>query len=237
MHGGGPRASAIVDHIASHAADVVVVTEFRAGARNGELRSRIEDAGFSTVHMPKTEGDENSVLIATRRKSKAVKLHPAPIDRHRIVACTLDGLTIAGAYFAMGKDKASLFDYLLSQPEELSGDSIVVGDFNTGIHRLDEAGATFDCEARFRRLSDAGFVDLWRKANGSDRQEYSWYSRGHQNGFRIDHIFGRGAAIERMQNCTYEHGTRDAISDHSALIVKQDNKKSLYITFCCLSHI
>ena len=67
-------------------------------------------------------------------------------------------------------------------------DCVLLGDFNTGRHRLDETGATFRQTANLGRLSALGYVDAWRAVNPNKR-DASWVSRA-GNGFRIDHFFG-----------------------------------------------
>ena len=147
-----------------------------------------------------------------------VTTKPAEADQNRIVACRVGSLTIAGVYFALNHQKASLFDYLLAKPAELGDDYLIIGDFNTGRHRVDEVGATFFCEDRFAALPAAGFHDLWRQSNGEEAREFSWAS--HRGGnFRLDHAFGSPKAAARLIDCSYDHSTRPGLTDHSALVV------------------
>ena len=162
---------------------------------------------------------QNGVVVFSRSPAMAVTMNPLEPDRHRIVACRLGSFTIAGVYFALNNHKASLFDYLLSKPAELGDDFLVIGDFNTGRHKLDEVGTTFRCADRFKSLPSAGFQDLWRHSNGDEAREFSWAS--HRGGnFRLDHAFGSRTAATRLQDCKYDHSTRPSLTDHSALIVK-----------------
>ena len=85
-------------------------------------------------------------------------------------------MNVAGVYFASQKTKASLFDFILSNPPALSGETLIIGDFNTGLHRQDEAGATFVCTNRFERLPEIGLSDLWRRSHGPNAREYTWTS-------------------------------------------------------------
>lgn len=127
-------------------------------------------------------------------------------------------MVVAGVYFDQNRDKASLFDYLLSRPPALGEDCLLVGDWNTGLHGLDEPGATFACADRFALMEQRGYVDLWRRRHGPDAREVSWLSaRG--AGYRIDHAFATAPVSERVTRCDYDHSTRGAITDHSGLIV------------------
>ncbi len=93
----------------------------------------------------------------------------------------------------------------------------MIGDLNTGLHRLDEAGATFHCAAAFAALPKAGWDDAWRLCNGAAR-EFSWFSAA-GNGFRIDHAFASCDLAGRIVAASYDHSAREGLTDHSALMV------------------
>lgn len=217
-HGGASRVSGICSYLHSADADVLVLTEFRRNRAGEVIVGAMKAAGYDTVHQLRSEPKENSVVILTRRRSKPVKLAPAPVDARRIVACDIEGLVIAGVYFTQQKAKASLFDFLLAAPPELDN-ALVIGDFNAGRHHADEAGATFHCADRFTRLEERGYRDLWRAQWGQEAREFSWVSpRG--GGFRIDYAFATEGVVKRVTDCRYDHGTRPRITDHSAMIVE-----------------
>ena len=64
--------------------------------------------------------------------------------------------------------------------------------------------------------------DLWRRTNG-DAREYTWASMRNGeivNEFRLDHALANDRFVERFDpRCRYDHGTRPAFSDHSAVVV------------------
>jgi exonuclease III len=100
---------------------------------------------------------------------------------------------------------------------------LLVGDWNTGAHRLDEKGKTYVCAEHFLKLAAMGWTDLWRDHNPG-ATEWTWYStlkggaRG--NGFRLDHAFATPSLRPRVTACRYSHVEREArISDHSVVIV------------------
>jgi exonuclease III len=101
---------------------------------------------------------------------------------------------------------------------------LLVGDWNTGLHRLDETGKAFVCAEHFGKLSTLGWTDMWRHHHPGET-EWTWYSklkggvRG--NGFRLDHAFATPSLMRRITSCRYSHAPREAgVSDHSALIVE-----------------
>jgi exodeoxyribonuclease III len=217
--GGGPRIGRLADYLCDSDADVVVACEFVPGPRGETLNARLGAAGFLSFHLPARPRGRYTVLLATRRRSTAVDPDVAPADQGRLVAARCGEVTVAGVYFNQNRDKASLFDFLLSRPPFLGGEGMVIGDWNTGLRRIDEPGATFACADRFEMMERRGYVDLWRRQHGSDAREVSWVSTNGL-GYRIDHAFGTGPLAERVLRCDYDHSTRGDISDHSALIVE-----------------
>ena len=217
--GGGPRIDRLADYLCACEADVVVAGEFVPGPRGDALTGRLAAAGFASQHVPDKPAGRYTVLLATRPRTAAVKTEVAPIDRGRMVAARCGELVIAGVYFSSGKEKASLFDYLLSRAPVLGEASLVIGDWNTGLRRIDEPGATFFCADRFELMEKRGWVDLWRRQQGPESREVSWIStRG--TGYRIDHAFATPPVAGRLVSCRYDHTTRPELSDHSALIVE-----------------
>ena len=103
--------------------------------------------------------------------------------------------------------------------EYLQQKTLLIGDFNTGRFHEDEAGATFACSDRFEALLGQGWVDTWRSRNPEAR-EFSWYSRGWNNGFRLDQALASPSLDAQIKAVSYSHPEREAgISDHSMMIV------------------
>lgn len=217
-HGGANRIKRIGDYLLRNEADVIVLTEYRNNSSGAVLNDQLTAAGFQGFFAPADDPRKNRVAIFSPASASAVTMSPSAGDTHRIVACEVGGLTVVGVYFAQLSAKASLFDYLNERPTPLQGDALVIGDFNTGLHFLDETGATFHCADRFQKMGERGYSDLWRLQHGGDAREFSWMSN-QNNGFRIDHAMGTGAIPSRTISCYYDHTTRSELTDHSALWV------------------
>jgi exonuclease III len=96
--------------------------------------------------------------------------------------------------------------------------AVLIGDFNTGKHRVDELGATFVLSECLDALERRGWVDAWRLRNGDTRAS-SWFSSA-GNGFRIDHAFVTRVLVTGLVDARYSDAERAAgLSDHAALVV------------------
>ena len=97
--------------------------------------------------------------------------------------------------------------------------TLLVGDFNTGVHLEDEVGRTFFCATEFSALLTSGWVDAWRAEHGS-RRAYTWFSRS-GNGFRVDHMLASPPIAARLSSVRYSHEERmTGLSDHSLMVAE-----------------
>jgi exodeoxyribonuclease III len=219
--GGGTRLARIAAALALHAADVLVLTEYRSGAAGVGLRALLRDMGYVWLSLVEPPGISNGVLIAARRKPGSV----AHVCEHvpepwRMLTMTIDRIRLFGIYMPNLKAKIPYWEALIDAAgPHAARHAIAIGDFNTCRAFLDEPGAT-DVTARFLdRIQDAGFRDVWRD-RFPDGREFSWYShRG--NGFRVDHAFASPGLSRRIGAIHYSHAERvSGLSDHSALLVE-----------------
>jgi len=217
-HGGADRVRRIADYLLENEAEIIVLTEFRENSSGALLTDRLTATGLQRFVAPAQDARKNRVALFAPSSARALPVSPEDEDAHRIVACEVNGVAIAGVYFAQLAQKATLFDYLNKRLPPLHEDVLVIGDFNTGLHYLDEPGATFACADQFQKMGERGYSDLWRRAHGEGAREYSWMS-SQRNGFRIDHAMGTGTIPSRTVACYYDHDTRRDFTDHSALWV------------------
>jgi exodeoxyribonuclease III len=219
QHGGGRRTSQILNYLEARNPDVAVLTEFRHLSRNSALVTGLAALGYGHLISAPAATVVNTVAIVSRHSMTQIPLDPAESDRARVVGCALQGVTIIGVYFAGKLEKQSLFEFLMGANQIRSSRCILIGDFNTGLHRCDEAGATFFCTDAFASLQTVGWTDLWRLQHGLEAREFSWYSRA-GNGFRIDHAFGSPLLVPHVRSCAYDHSTRNSLTDHSAMFLE-----------------
>lgn len=219
-HGGGSRISGLLNYLQSCEADIIICSEFRQNRRGGDISSNLRDRGYSLFRSNSATANQNSVAMFSRIHAMPFSLANGSIsERHRVVAVEACGIEVVGVYFAQGKEKAVLYSELIGDFSNITRPRLLIGDFNTGLHQLDEAGRTFFCEQQFRELSRTLYVDVWRSKNGDEHREYSWASsRGGE--FRIDHALCTPDLLDRVRACHYDHGVRGVLTDHSALIVE-----------------
>ena len=115
---------------------------------------------------------------------------------------------------------------------------MLIGDFNTGLHYIDEIGATLSCADEMLKLIEMGWCDAFRKCYPKSIV-HSWWSHkndGSRNGFRLDHAFVTPVLREHIISCKYINKIDDyllvdnysrypktannPISDHAGLIVQ-----------------
>lgn len=220
-YGGGKRQHEIVEWLLDMKADVLVLTEWRAGSAT--IAFELARSGYGRSEVLRDGGLANGVALFSRGDHAAVRATPATADRGELVMARSEGLCILGAYFPQRQAKADFFSRCVELVSEEAGPLLLIGDLNTGSNTLDiePGGARFHCERDFCELcSRHGLVDLWRHRHGKDRRGWTW--RSSKNGFRIDHAFGNRAFLQAFPDfrCEIDHSPRESgISDHSALIV------------------
>jgi exonuclease III len=236
QHGGGARLERIVEEISAYDPDVVAVTEFRQRPGIG-LCAALKDRGLVYAATTNPTGNQNGIAVFSRVRLHCAHKRPAPRDyRARWLDVNLldDGFGIGVLHImAAGSSKTHPMNIakvqfwnavLRAAKARIHEPFLLIGDWNTGAHRVDEAGKTYVCSEHFCRLSDLGWTDIWRLHNPS-RTEWTWYStlkggvRG--NGFRLDHAFATPPLMPRITGCEYSHREREArVSDHSMVIVE-----------------
>ena len=225
QHGGGRRTRAIADALLAAEPDVVVLSEFHPSPAGCELLDLLYKAGLTEhAHGERAATDyPNSVAVASRLPLTDARF-PLPTtsaNRQRILEVGVGGLTLSAVYFPLGRPKVTFWrdEFLPYAASRIEQPCLLVGDWNSGRHHLDEAGATLDGAAEFEAMTDTGWVDGWRSLH-PDGREYTWYST-HGNGFRLDHAFLSPSLAPRLLSSVYRHETRaSGVSDHSALVVE-----------------
>ena len=210
QHGGGRRIAPIIEFLTQLNADLIVLTEYHLDDKN--LGKQLVELGYQHQVAGSTLPKENSVLIVSKEPFEVLSAS------QRIVSVRLKELVLFGVYFPQGDEKYPVYKKLKTEVKEAGSSVLVLGDFNTGLHYIDEAGKTFACADSFESLKDVGLVDSWRTRHPAAK-EFSWFS-SQGNGFRIDHAFCSLLLDQKVSNIEYIHTPREMkITDHSSLAV------------------
>lgn len=214
--GGGTRIDGLFDYLDRQSSDVFLFQEFRDNRAGQRLIKHLADKGFE-CHCPVgINSTQNTVLIAAKAL-EPVQLDSPP-NQWSIAAARIGCITLFNVYFPQKQEKRAVYDWFLKSVGGFKN-TVLIGDFNTGRNDIDLQGdSKFFCESDFRKLSGDALVDVYRHLKG-DMREYSWYSST-GNGFRIDHVLCTHDLLSRMHDVNYQHVTRDALTDHSAVEVE-----------------
>jgi len=206
QHGGGRRTAAIVEFLAQSNADAIVLSEYQLDDKN--LGQQLMELGYRHQIAGSTLPKENSVLIVAKEPFDVIGVS------QRIVSVRLNQLVLFGVYFPQREEKYPVFKALKNGVKAAGSSVIIIGDFNTGLHYIDEAGKTFICADSFESLQDVGLIDSWRSRHPTTK-EFSWFS-SQGNGFRIDHAFCTESLDQEVSAIEYIHvSVRSAPSSHS----------------------
>ncbi len=229
LHGGSARRMPeITLRLLDHAPDIAVLTEFRASI-GGQVAGVLADHGLTHQRRSPAAPDRNGILIASRFELAAPAAAvggPCPLPAKWAEADVPRlGLTLAGVHVpddSRPTERAAYWQFLVEYARvHGTGSCIVMGDFNSGRHRVDEAGATFGSTALLGTFCTLGFRDTYRESHPQGR-ETSWVS--HEGaGFRVDHAFVSKSLLPRVVGVRYSQSERlERVSDHSILLLEME---------------
>ncbi|MEM7099109.1 MAG: endonuclease/exonuclease/phosphatase family protein [Pseudomonadota bacterium] len=231
--GGGVRVDAIADALLDWRGDAIVLSEFRATQASSTLAQALSAQGYpfqiDTTHQVKHGG--NALLIAAREPIRKVGLRRYPTEPGRWCAVRLQKtrLVICGLHVPnqhTGR-KPKFHDEVLALMQRWrGGPAIIAGDTNSGRIGEDEETSIFNQRTTswFDEIHNAGWADAFRLKYGM-RREFTWYSPGHDNGFRLDQAFVSPRLTDCVADCQHiwaggrDDTRRDRVSDHAAVIV------------------
>ena len=140
LQGGGRRAGDIVKTIAAHAPDIVTLQEFRRGSGEAEITAGLKKAGLKFIHIPETEGKENTILIASKFGFDAGPFLPEPNNPlHMLEAYFSEQvlgfeLSLIAVHFPQKKAQIPLFEALKNDSASLlKMNALIIGDMNLSL--------------------------------------------------------------------------------------------------------
>jgi len=227
LAGGGRRAGDVVKTIHSHAPDIVTLQEFRRGSAEDEIVAGLKKAGLKFVHVPETEGKENTILIASKYGFDAGAFLPKPNNPLHLLEAYFSAevlgfeLSLIAVHFPQKKAQIPLFEALKNDSESLlKTNALIIGDMNCGIPYIDSDSKTFLATQYYQDLLQTGWIDSWRNRH-KEAREFSWVSPRTGNRFRYDQVLASAAFDKRIKTISYNHRPRETkTSDHSMIILE-----------------
>lgn len=228
LHGGGRRRiPEIALALLEADPDLLVVNEYRT-MMGGQLRGVLADHGWRHQACTDPPKNRNGTLIVSRDRIQIVP--PTPdlpgCLSQRWLEVEVGGLRLIALHLPEDqRPRAQLqaWSYLLGiARERVDCPAVLLGDFNAGRHRADEAGGISRRSADLGRLWSMGYRDAWRELHPKAR-ESTWISP-FGGGFRIDHAYVSPRLHGQLRSAEYLHELREkGLSDHSALVVQVEN--------------
>ncbi len=220
-HGGGQRVDAIASALAKHDADILVLPEYRANNPGARLLAQLGALGYGHQADSRPADGTNGVAVVSRRPWTSVcRPLEGTVHAQRVLEVAFDRFTLGAVYFPLNASKVAFWreQFLPLALDRFASPYLFIGDWNTGRHFIDEAGATFFGAPEFESMTTDGWTDAWRSLH-EDSREFSWFSnRG--NGFRLDHAFLSRGMQGTLRGAAFSQAERSpGITDHAALIL------------------
>lgn len=217
--GGLKRYLALCEHIDRTDSDIHVLTEFRPNTKvTGFLVKKLEEFGYHVTYLSSWDG-QNSVAIASKDRVKPSGL--CGLSTQYCLSIEKVGCTFVGLYAPQPKIDKLFHSRVAECLSSILEPTIILGDWNAGLHHVDEAGKVFTRHKEMLKLYETGWSECWRMFNDAKSVEYSWYHPRTRNGFRIDQAFVNPALANRVIASYYDHNERlKGNTDHSTLVVE-----------------
>lgn len=232
------RVDIVIDWIAKHEPDVLALQELKCENEKFPAEA-FEEIGYQVaVHGQKAWNGVATLSLWPMEDIRMGFGDPLFPEDCRVLACSVNGLRLVNTYVPNGtKVGTDKFDYKLRWFDRLQrfltdyGADIWMGDINVAPKPEDVYdpkkffGGVGHHPAEFARLEAIlalGWQDLFRKftKDGAHYTYWDYYiipALERNNGWRIDHIYGRGDVVDRCTACEIDVGPRHSVkpSDHT----------------------
>jgi exodeoxyribonuclease-3 len=217
----------LLNYIAKEQPDILCLQETKA-QRDQLDKELAEIEGYTSYFFSAEKKGYSGVAVYTKPKPDNVVLgcEASRFDAEgRVLRLDFKEFTLYNIYFPNGgrgpervRYKLDFYDLLLEQWEELRAEGrplIICGDYNTAHQEIDVAKPTewskisgFLPEERvwLDKLTDMGYVDIFRKFNQSPEQYTYWdnfrNARERNLGWRIDYFWVTPDLVSHVENAT-----------------------------------
>jgi exodeoxyribonuclease-3 len=238
------RLPQVLDWLSANPVDALVLQETKT-TDDKFPQAAIEAAGYKVAFFG--QKTYNGVALLSRSDATdVVKNIPGfEDDMARVIAGTVNGVRVIGAYFPNGQAPDSdKFVYKMRWLEALNQwvreelkqhpKLVLMGDYNITVDDRDvwdpvglkdTIHCTVEERAHFQALIDAGLHDAYRLFDQAEKT-YSWwdyreFAFRRNRGLRIDHILVSDALKPAVQACVIDKAPRknERPSDHTPVVV------------------
>jgi exodeoxyribonuclease-3 len=238
------RLPQVLDWLAANPVDALVLQETKT-TDDKFPKEAIEAAGYQVAFFG--QKTYNGVALLSRSTAtEVVKNIPGfEDDMARVIAGTVDGVRVIGAYFPNGQApdsdkfvyKMRWLDALnqwVREELKLHPKLVLMGDYNITVDDRDvwdpvglkdTIHCTVEERAHFQALIDAGLHDAYRLFDQAEKT-FSWwdyreFAFRRNRGLRIDHILVSDALKPSVQACVIDKAPRknERPSDHTPVVV------------------
>ncbi len=238
------RLPQVLDWLSANPVDALVLQETKT-TDDKFPQAAIEAAGYKVAFFG--QKTYNGVALLSRSDATdVVKNIPGfEDDMARVIAGTVNGVRVIGAYFPNGQAPDSdKFVYKMRWLEALNHwvreelkqhpKLVLMGDYNITVDDRDvwdpvglkdTIHCTVEERAHFQALIDAGLHDAYRLFDQAEKT-YSWwdyreFAFRRNRGLRIDHILVSDALKPSVQACVIDKAPRknERPSDHTPVVV------------------
>jgi exonuclease III len=149
----------IADALARHKADILVLSEYRAGEAAVRLRAALETLGYRYATLLAPPPGRSGVLIAARCAFRDHgKVDGGLPEPYRMIGVGFPAFRLVGIYMPNLLTKVPYWETLIATLGETGGQALAVGDFNTCRPYLDEAGAIDRTAHYMDKMAESGFA-------------------------------------------------------------------------------
>ncbi len=234
----------MLDWLATNPVDALVLQETKT-TDDKFPHEAIEAAGYQVAFFGQKTYNGVALLSRTPIADVVKNIPGFEDDMARVIAGTVDGVRVIGAYFPNGQAPDSdKFVYKMRWLEALQNwlreelkqhpKLVLMGDFNITVDDRDvwdpvglknTIHCTLEERAHFQALIDLGTHDAFRLFEQPEKS-YSWwdyreFAFRRNRGLRIDHILVSDALKDSVQACVIDKAPRknERPSDHTPVVV------------------
>ena len=223
-------AGPVADAIKYYRPSLVALQEFNESISGGKILSEsLGAAGYVRAGHPARAAPFRTIIFAL----ESVSLEPLPVDlkacdpfwtevKYRDVGVSAVHIPLQTKTTTALRE-AHWKSVLFLAKSVGSAKRLIIDDFNTTRHHIDEIGKSVPGDNLLRDLEAASWTEAWRELHHNPAlPQYAW-QHPTRSQFRLDQAWLSPALQPCLKEVQYDHDVRlERLSDHSMMIVDFD---------------